>query len=160
MTHICARQMGGGWSHNNSFPTSQQHPVHYRNPGGHYPHVFWRPFLVFTDGSRSLPQGKLGDIRLNQLKKAQIVHKSAYLASEMNVRLVILSFPLCSGRPWEPRNSSNSTQHTLDLVLPFAALLKGSTCLHVCKNEAAIKIKGFMILQCSKENAVSFMWCC
>ena len=53
--------------------------LHYRNPGGHYPHVVWRPFLVFPFGSISLPQWKLGEIyvknSLNLVKKAQNVHK-------------------------------------------------------------------------------------
>ena len=56
--------------------------MHYRNPGGHYPYVVYRPFLVFPDGSGGLSQGKLGEIYvknpLNLVKKAKNVHKSAY----------------------------------------------------------------------------------
>ena len=71
--------------------------MHYGKQGGHHLHVLQRPFLVFPNGSKSLPQGKFGEMDvLNTLilvKKAQNVYKSAYLAPEFNVRLVPLSFP-------------------------------------------------------------------
>ena len=81
------------------------------------------------------------------------------------------SFPTSQQHPvagLESRATAATTlaTHFRRPVLLFAALLKGSTCLHVCKNEVAIKtfywcyLTGFMILQCSKQNAVSFIWCC
>ena len=71
--------------------------LHYGKQDGHHPHVLQRPFLVFPGGPRSLPQEKLVQIYISNplilVKKAQNVHKSAYLAPEMNVCLVALISP-------------------------------------------------------------------
>ena len=71
--------------------------LHYGKQGEHHPHVLQRFFLVFSDSSVSLQQEKFGEIYFSNtlilVKKDQNVHKSAFSAPEMNVRLAPLSFP-------------------------------------------------------------------
>ena len=80
--------------------------MHYRKQGRHYPHVVWRPFLVFSNGTRSCSRGNLGQIYvknpLNLIKKAQMSTKVLILAHKVNVFLVPLNFPQCSVRGLHP----------------------------------------------------------
>ena len=83
-------------------------------------------FLVLPDGSRSLSQGKLGEINVKNpgQKRLKMSSKVLILAPELNVPLVPLDFPQCTPQIHLCKAQTHLCTQTSDLLSSSDLLLR------------------------------------